>query len=42
MRDLKRKLDEGEMMLQEEQKVRERVTREKWAWRTSLRRSSRC
>ena len=29
MRDLKRKLDEGEMMLQEEQKVRERVTREK-------------
>ena len=29
MRDLKRKLDEAETMLQEEQKVRERVGREK-------------
>ena len=29
MKDLKRKLDESEMMLQEEQKVRERVGREK-------------
>ena len=37
MKDLKRKLDESEMMLQEEQKVRERVTREKQGMEDQLR-----